>query len=234
MIISTHMPKTAGLSFRATLEECFGAGFRHDYSDYPLNNQPPVRHSAAMEHNLSLAGNLADYAGIECIHGHFLPFKYLVLADHMDCRFVTWMREPVARLVSHYYYWHRAYDAGSDSTADLHRRVVEEEWSLEKFCLAPELRDIYAQFLWGFPPQRLDFIGITEFYEEDLRYFSSTFLGHNTEAQKVNQRDDGMESGLDDGFSARLRAKIQDYHSVDMDLYRRALQARESRPAVAG
>ena len=227
------MPKTAGLSFRATLEECFGDSFRHDYSDYPLNNAPAARHSTAMEHNLSLADNLDDYSEVACIHGHFLPFKYLVLADHMDCTFVTWMREPVARLVSHYHYWQRAYDPDSESTAALHRRVVEEAWSLEQFCLAPELRNIYAQFLWGFPAQRVDFIGITEFYEEDLRYFSSVFLRHNTEPQKINQRDNELESGSDDPISSSLREQIEAYHAEDMGLYKHALKTRERR-SVSG
>ena len=230
MIISTHMPKTAGLSFRATLEEFYGSAFTHDYSDYPLNNKPSDRRNSAMEHNRSVGSKLEEYRGVECIHGHFLPFKYLALADHIDCKFVTWMREPVARLVSHYDYWQRAYDPDSSSTAALHRRVVEQCWTIEQFCLAPELRNIYTELLWQFPTERLDFIGITEFYEEDLRYFSRVFLGHNTEPRKLNRRDDEPGSIRKDDISSSLREEIMLYHAEDMALYKQALAVRESRP----
>ena len=50
----------------------------------------------------------------------------------MECRFVTWLREPLQRLVSHYYYWQRSYDPAADDTSSLHRRVVEEAWTLQK------------------------------------------------------------------------------------------------------
>ncbi|MFU8764850.1 MAG: hypothetical protein ACNA7T_10020, partial [Haliea sp.] len=178
------MPKTAGLSFRATLERHYGTGFRHDYADYPLASPLPQRHAAALE--FSLAADAAAYAAVDCIHGHFLPIKYLLLADSLDCRFVTWLREPVQRLVSHYYYWQRSYDPAAEDTSSLHRRVVEEGWTLEQFCLAPELRNVYSQFLWAFPLRALDFVGITEYFAEDLREFAALFLGIKVEPQFAN------------------------------------------------
>lgn len=227
MLISVHMPKTAGMSFRATLEEHFGESFAYDYADYPLAHAPVDRHRRALQ--ASLETLTRDFTNTECIHGHFLPVKYLLLGDKLDCRYVTWMREPVARLVSHYHYWFRTYDPESDLTSPLHRKVVEENWSLEQFCLSRELKNVYSQYLWGFPAQRLDFIGITEFYEEDLRYFSTRFLGQNAAPQQINRRDPiGEDSGQGELESA-LRESVEAFHSVDVRLYQFALSSRSAR-----
>ena len=227
MLISVHMPKTAGLSFRASLEEHFGEGFRHDYQDYPLAQPPEERREQARL--WGLAARPADFAGVDCVHGHFLPLKYLELARALPCTFVTWLREPVARLVSHYYYWQRSYDPDSALTSALHRRVVEEEWSLARFCLAPELRNVYSEFLWGFGLERFRFIGITEFFEEDLRYFSQQVLGNKIPAHTLNRRsgDDGGDPVA--ALSADMRAEIEAYHAADMAIYNLGLQLREAR-----
>jgi hypothetical protein len=84
MLISLHMPKTGGLSFRATLEECYGDRFAHDYVDYPLAHPPEERHCMALESSPALDSQ--KLAGIECIHGHFLPVKYMPLALERDCQ----------------------------------------------------------------------------------------------------------------------------------------------------
>lgn len=230
MLVSVHMPKTAGLSFRASLEACFGEGFRHDYQDYPLAQEPQVRRQRAVD--WGRAAQAADFAGVSCVHGHFLPVKYLELARTLPCTFVTWLREPVARLVSHYDYWQRAYDPGSDLTSPLHRRVVEEGWSLQRFCLAPELRNVYSEFLWGFPLERLDFIGITEFFADDLRYFSQQVLGNRMQAHTLNRRAQADTAALQAPLSAAARANIEAWHAADMALYRQALQLREVRSSV--
>lgn len=224
------MPKTAGLSFRASLEACFGEGFRHDYQDYPLAQEPQLRRQRALD--WGRAAQAADFAGVSCVHGHFLPLKYLELSRTLPCTFVTWLREPVARLVSHYYYWQRAYDPASDLTSSLHRRVIEEGWSLQRFCLAPELRNLYSEFLWGFPLERLDFIGITEFFADDLRYFSQQLPGNKVEAHTLNRRATADGAAPQAPLSAAARAEIEAWHAADMALYRQALQLREGRPAV--
>ena len=97
---------------------------------------------------------------------------------------------------------------------------------MERFALSPELRNLYSQFLWGFPLERFDFIGITEFYEEELQYFSQTYLGLPLEAHKENIGDRRGESyDIDQDF----RRKIEKYHERDMDVYQSVLNKRRSR-----
>ena len=226
------MPKTAGTSFRASLEAHFGAHFRHDYQDYPLAHPPAERRAQARRRGET--ARATDFIDVDCVHGHFLPLKYLPLADSLPCTFVTWLREPVARLVSHYQYWLRAYDPGSALVSPLHRQVVEEGWSLERFCLAPQLRNVYTEFLWGFPIERLDFIGITEFFADDLRYFSHEILGNKVCPQTLNRRPSGAGALLQAQLEGLDRPAIERFHAADVALYRRALERRAGRPGTPG
>ncbi|MEP1471518.1 MAG: hypothetical protein ABJK25_11130 [Halieaceae bacterium] len=221
------MPKTAGLSFRAALEEHYGAAFQPDYSDFPLAQRPEEAQAAASRFAEETVSE--RYDAIACIHGHFLPVKYMGLAKITNCTFVTWLRDPIARLISHYAYWHRSYDPTSEETSSLHRKVVEEAWSLEQFCLSPQLRNVYSRFLWQFPLDRFDFVGITEFFEEDLRYFSTRFLGHNATQEKLNMRPGPLPSALEAALGQLDLPRIAAYHEDDVALYSAACSARERR-----
>ena len=167
-IISEHLPKTAGTSLAASLADHFGDGLHRDYDDKAISKPIAQRCREALTAALDIADQgLPD---TDCVHGHFLPLKYLLLGTRCELTFVTWMREPVARLLSHYYYWQASYDPAT--AAPHHRQVIEQGWTLEQFCLSEQFRNIYTQYLWGFPLENFDFIGITEHYADDLRAFS--------------------------------------------------------------
>jgi Sulfotransferase family len=219
LIISVHLPKTAGTSFAAGLDTHFRRRFLRDYSDFPMNTPQPERNRAALQ--ASLRNAESDFAHVECIHGHFLPIKYLLLVHQREVKFVTWLRHPVERLLSHFYHWKISYTPRS---APLHRRVVEEDWTIERFCLGPEVRNLYSQFLWGFPISYFDFIGITEFYEDDLAYFGQHYLGAYIQAKKLNVRKHSAYQ-IDRSF----RNEIEAFHDRDIELYGNALEKRLSR-----
>jgi len=224
MIISLHLPKTAGTSFGSTLERHFGGGLLKDYGDLPINTPVYERNKAALRASLSET----DLSGVECIHGHFLPIKFLLLASKRRVTFVTWMRNPVDRVVSHYFFWKKHYDPVT--APSLQRQVVEENWSLERFCLGLELKDLYWQFLWGFPLEYFDFVGISEFYADDLAYFAAHYLHAQTEPRKLNAGDEGERGYTVD---ASLRRKIESFHAIDVNLYQRALAKRHARRPAA-
>ena len=115
------------------------------------------------------------------------------------------------------------------ASGQLERRVVVEGWTLEQFCLAPELRDIYSEFLWGFPLDRLDFIGITEFFPEDLRYFSREILRNKVRPHTLNQRPAAADAALQRQIAHLDRARVEAWHARDVALYRRALARRARR-----
>lgn len=222
MMVSVHLPKTAGVSFRATLEKSFGARLQQDYGDRPLHKGSFERNLLSVEAATKLyTMNLDEVA---CVHGHFLPVKYLLLRDRTATTFVTWMRHPVDRVVSHYEFWKREYNA--TTAGPLHKRVITEGWSLTEFCLSEEIRNLYGKFLWAFPIEYFDFIGIVESYEDDHRFFVTNYLQTSTATERLNtapSRDHIVE--LDRGF----RKEVEAFHEADMRLYAIALAMREKR-----
>ena len=221
MLISVHLPKTAGSSFKASLEQHFGSRLLPDYADLPINTPPFQRNKNTLISGLENADY--DFGETECIHGHFMPAKYLLLDTAQTLTFVTWMRNPVERVISHYYFWQRQYWPEAPS---LHKRIVEEKWTLEKFCLSDEMRNLYQQFLWSFPIYNFDFIGITEHYEEDFWYFRKTFLHENVTSfrENINKNKKGNYA-----ISKSLRTQIESFHQADMELYQSALKLRFQR-----
>ncbi len=219
MLISLHLPKTAGVSFRKSLEEHYGESLIEDYGDSPINTSVYERNRRAIEQ--SLINSERAFDSIECIHGHFLPLKYLLFSVKHPTMFVTWMRNPVERVLSHYYYWRRTYNP--ESSAPLQRKMVEEEWSLERFCLGPEVKNLYAQFLWGFPLSYFSFIGITEFYQQDLAYFSQKMLGTdlNEKIENINE-----EKGKGYDIDRSLKKDLEKHHDIDLLIYNRAIEKR--------
>jgi hypothetical protein len=228
MLISVHLPKTAGSSFGTSLRDHFGDRLYGDYRDTPLNTPPFRRRVLAALRNAAIIGR--RFPDVDCIHGHFLPIKYQLVRATRHVRFVTWLRDPVERLASHYHFWRRSYDP--ETSLPLHRRVVEENWSFDRFFRSPEMRNVYTQFLWGFPLSNFEFIGITEHYDEDFLFFTGAFLGTSLSPHHVLASSDRADSVH--VTDPRLRAEIEQVHHRDMALYRRALELRRARTSPQG
>jgi hypothetical protein len=221
-IISLHLPKTAGTSFGASLKAHFGDSYLEDYADGGISVPARERFESAIAAGVAIAEEGLD--GVACVHGHFLPAKYLRLGARHDLTFVTWMREPVARLLSHYHYWQESYD--ERTSRPHHRQVIEEKWTLEQFCLSEPFKNIYAQYLCGFPVERFAYIGISEYYQEDMFEFSGRFLSDHLPFQYLNPTPYASpRRRLDEAFVQ----KVRDFHAEDVRLYQRAMQWRDAR-----
>lgn len=200
----------------------FGERYRDDYADGGLSRPAEQRLAEASMAGQRLA--LEGLDGVGCVHGHFLPLKYLPLAEREPLIFVTWMRDPVARLISHYDYWQRSYD--SQHSMPHHRRVIEEGWTLEQFCLSEAFRNVYSQYLRGFPLERFAFIGISEFYRDDLHAFSERFLAGELQYRQENMAE---RPAVGERMTAEAQARIRTFHAEDARLYEYALALRKVR-----
>ncbi len=219
-LVSVHLPKTAGSSFRTSLESIFKQRFQKDYQGSGIALSAFERNKKTLTESLHIAEQGVKH--YDCVHGHFMPAKYLLLNDIVPLTFITWMREPIARLISHYNYWHQAYNP--DTSAPHHRQVIEENWSLEKFCLSEPFRNIYTKYLWGFPLENFAFIGITECYAKDFRYFTEKYLNTSLPIQweNMSKKPDAASTT----FDPEVLKAIKDFHAEDIALYQRALSIR--------
>ena len=88
--------------------------------------------------------------------------------------------------------------------------------------------NVYAQFLWGFPLATFDFIGVTEHYDEDFRFFAASFLqAGSVPAYRVETN--AARASARYVTDPRVRAEIETLHHRDMALYRHALRLRQRR-----
>lgn len=221
------MPKCGGSSFKELLDKKYPGSVIED-NDYPIHKSFPERTSEADRGRrwVEFAHKyLFRYSRTECIHGHFLPYKYNYLYDLEGNIFVTWLRDPIERIGSHYYFWKRTYSPWNPKR--LHKKMIQEDWSLEEFAFSEEIRNIYSTFLWNFPVERFHFIGVTEFYEEDLTYFGKKYLNIEDVAiprKNVNPRN-STKYFEDEGLIKELRS----FHAEDYEIYNYALRKREER-----
>jgi hypothetical protein len=224
VLISLHLPKTAGTSFAATLHAQYETGYLADYDDLPMQVPAWRRRLRALYEGLRIRRSWRNE--VACIHGHFLPakYRYALGQNGKPAQYVTWLRHPVERVVSHYYYWRRDYD-GSDPRQPLRNRMLAEDWSLERFALGPEMRDLYCQYLWRFDPSLFSFIGITEHYVQDLARFVETFGWHAAVLEHALRNPDREDDVYP--ISASLRERLIQHHARDMALYEFAVWRRD-------
>lgn len=220
MLIYLHIPKTAGTSLAISLRERFGAAYRFDEWDRPFHGETPLERKAlAVSKALELRPS--DFEGVACVHGHFLAFKYSLLAEQMPCTFVTWLRNPIDRLMSQYYYWTEFY--AENPSYGPPNRCIAENWSFERFCMWDEFQNLQSKLMWGMPLSSFDFVGLTEHYDQDFARFSHAYLGGEVKPLRLNvtRTKPGIES-LDSG----LRRDITQFHAQDMALYYAAVARR--------
>ena len=210
LIVSVHVPKTGGETFRDILEALTEGHLQRDYADRPL---APM--SLRQRIRLATARPHLD-PDTRAVHGHFNATKYW--RRYPDARYMAWFREPVERLASHYHYWKRKPDRKNPTC----QKLMQEDLSLEAFAALPEMRDVHARFLGEVPAASLAFVGITERYDDSIDLFRRAFypaLPVATERVNVNPERDGDRYDLDPA----TREAIEQLNSADMDVYRAAV-----------
>lgn len=220
LIVSVHIPKTGGVSFREMLGELAGGRMVQDYADRPL---APRSRWAALRERLR---RVSLPEGTRVVHGHFVAAKYW--RAYPEARFVAWFRDPVERLASHFHYWQREPDPQNPTC----RRLLEEKLSLLEFAALPEMRDVHARFLGGVPVERFAFVGLTERFDEGMELFRRLFcpeLRFEAARRNVNPARSGERYEL----GPQERAALAALNEADLALHARALARYEELRAAA-
>lgn len=156
LLVSVHIPKTAGTSFGGILDALYGDAFSHRVGSRLWAEE--TRQDPAL---------LAP--GTRCVHGHFPADLFDAVAD--DRKLVTWIRHPVDRIVSNYFHFLRL----PDHTNYRCRRIYEKNLSVTQFAEIEGMRDEASCFTAGKRVDDFDFVGITEHFEASLRLFFEMF-----------------------------------------------------------
>lgn len=146
-----HIPKTAGTSFREAALRAWGeSAVLNDYGDSVHTSDAVARLLHHQQDHAAFANYMAAHR-IRMFCGHTPARRYAALFEPE--RIITFVRDPVARVVSHYH------------TAVRYQNYAE---SLETFCHQDDFINLQSIYLRDQKLDSLGFVGITENYTESL------------------------------------------------------------------
>ncbi|HXT52590.1 MAG TPA: hypothetical protein VN811_16225 [Thermoanaerobaculia bacterium] len=217
MLISVHVPKTAGSSFLSALEQVFGSRLLRVYVHVPPRYRL-IRKAIRAAHRFRLylrrTQVVRDY---DAVHGHFPAhwFDFLPGAK----RYCVFLRDPVDRVVSNYLYWQRLHKeivaAGQVPPYDkTWRRMIEEELSVEEFAALPHLVSFYRMYMGRKDVAQFDFVGLQEEYGTSLALFEKIFdLKLAERRENVLDREESLDqvSRVD---KERIRALYRENQAI--------------------
>lgn len=213
-IISIHVPKTAGTTFRNVLEQVYC----HEaiIVDYPGEHRK--RFNSQWE---------ARKAQIKVIHGHFDIQKYEKYFP--NAKKIAWIRHPIHRLISHYFFWMKM--PINQIKHPSHKLLVEKQIGILEFSRLPDIKNLTVRFLNNRKINELYFIGIQEYFAEDILEIKERLGWPDFQIEYTNKNPASdyqklVQEILED---STIFGKLEEINSKDMDFYQEALKHREER-----
>jgi len=190
IMYSVHIPKTAGTYFRDYL---FHLPFDAVYFYYDGNedmglrlSRLPVSISTKQDGWLNKLNKNQDDENIQLInsvviHGHYFAKTYL--KDNNDNQFMTWVRDPVDRLLSHYSFWKNNSFPSDPNWINFNKRSM----GIIEFSELKINQNIYFNYLEGLDLSKVFFIGVVDYMEESLKILEDKFkISTNFTKPKLN------------------------------------------------
>lgn len=197
-----HIPKTAGTSFRDSLERIFGEGLYCDYGlDEATTSPAVIEYIHKRKAYPEFGAFLAEQKQLICLSGHYPIKKYgpFFYSKHI----IMFVRDPIQRTISQYEHI---------------RRVEGATESLESFCSKPAHMNLQTRNIGRMPFSLIGFIGLQEFYRESLQLLRSqlglqvqeSFLNINEQRPAVKYQPD-----------SELLALLEKNNEQDLMLYKK-------------
>jgi len=226
MILSLHVPKAAGNSFRQLLQSTFGERVMLDYGDWAGFNVPEAMERCRIR-TLAMRQRRDELLErFDIIHGHFVTDKYLGMFPRED--FVAFFRDPYQQAVSHYYFLLR-----NPQREHLEEKMFHEaKMTLPDYLSWDAFRDQQSQYLGSISIADFAMVGLSEEFYRSVTLFNSIF-GCDLQGQSflnVNPDHQGADYTIDDD----IRKLVDKYRGGDVDLYRRAKEIFARQTVKAG
>lgn len=223
MLVSIHIPKTAGTSFGALLHSEFGPRLMLDYGDLVGYRAPEAVALRARRKAEMLSRRDEILANYDCIHGHFSADKYFGLTSELS--FVAFFRHPYQQALSNYYFVVRNPQIDHPAVKIFH----EQQMSLETFLAWEHSHNIQTELLGSLPLNELSVVGITEHFSRSVALFNATFARNLKATVHSNANPGRTETEyVEDPDILKL---VRRFRAKDIDLYERALELFESQCA---
>ncbi|MDY7006346.1 MAG: sulfotransferase family 2 domain-containing protein [Cyanobacteriota bacterium] len=201
MIVSVHIPKTAGSSFRQSLQKIFNSQVLLDYDNIWMPKNPVIRNfKQFVLNNPSFPPNkLIINSKYKVIHGHFYANKYKNISK--EVKLITFFRDPIDRVVSNYLYIQKNpfFIQPTQLNNSMYQAVRNNQMNLKDFSELEAERNLYSNYLGGVGIDNFTFIGLTEAYEDSIKLFSKIF-GIELDLLFIN-KGKGSSGGTKDYYS---------------------------------
>jgi hypothetical protein len=225
MILSIHVPKTAGTSFGLRLKAWFGSRMLSDYGDW-VGFDTPETIARRAARTAEMRGRrdelLRDY---DVIHGHFIADKYATLFPTTD--FTAFFRDPYQQAVSNYLYLMRNPEIDHPGVKIFH----EMRPTLLEFIAA--VSKVQLTYLGQVAVEDLATVGLTEQYERSVELFEAVF-GRALPAESSRGNVNPHRQGECYEITPGVRRAVDLHRAADIELYRRACERFEQLAARYG
>ena len=212
-LISQHIPKTAGTSFRLYLQQQFG-------ENNVMRLDIPILEDVIRVNNEVHEGGELPVSVV--YHGHFKCESLKSLVDNYDdIPKITWLRNPVDRVISNYFYLEeRLRDELSERKKGLNI-LSKMQRTLMEYAQAEINRNRISKFIGNMSLDDYDFVGVVEDFEDDLRRLERIMGWEEKQIETVNRTRSKPPVSED------IREAIKALNSDDMVLYNLAMEIKK-------
>ena len=216
-LVSLHIPKTAGTSFRNILKDVYG-------------DEEVIRLDISLKYGkLKINEKQFENKNLDkkwqVIHGHFSPnllVSKFVINDEVP--YITWLRDPVDRVISNYYYLEKRLKEVMKEESRGLNILSKMQRSLIEYASADNNRNRMSKFLDGKSLDNFLFVGLVEYFSEDLVDLSNILEWSSYKEVRHN-----VTSARSRNVSEDLRKEIKKLNRQDVELYNNALELRKER-----
>ncbi len=208
-LVSLHIPKTAGTAFRLILTNNIDP---KNFAKLDIFNSGRIKLNDEYFSGSKLSRKLT------VIHGHFSYQRLHEFFEiNTDTQFITWLREPVQRVLSNYFFLKSILEQRIAEQPDenLFRRMGK---SLEEFVALEENQNVMSKFLDQAPIEQFKFIGIQDNFAEELPRLKQ-LMGWSYLDNQVHNETRQKNTDIDSG----IIEQIKQANAQDVELYQRVL-----------
>lgn len=209
-VIFIHVPKTAGSSMYKVLKKSYGIRLER------INDEKDVQQ---WNHGLVYSSNNPV---TKVIYGHIQAHPNWGNL-YPKAKLVTWLRDPVERVVSTYYHWKTLKNGRSERQRDF----TIQNLSLMEFVKSEKYKPVvfgYHTYLGKIESSKYGFIGRTEYFEQDLVRLQD-YLGRKLEFKGNRENINRDKPQIDDS----QRREIEKVIASEYLLYHELLAQSEKR-----
>lgn len=209
-LIFIHITKTGGRTIEAVLREIYGE----------INVFTLKRENLKASHR-----NVEELVppGKKVLHSMLWFSELSAFYGKNPAPLITWLRDPVERVISNYYFMLRRIQMGRRS-----QDLCRSNESLIEYAARKGKRDLMTQFLKGVSLRDLFFVGLLEYLTEDLNDLGR-LLGWGREVEPAHRNGNREFRAQFPPVSNEIREEIKKLNQEDMELYQEALSLRQER-----